>query len=88
MDTINIRSFKIHTLEPPSPSSGGGGEERDYSATTNTNGDTTVTDPVSVQVLEAPAPDPLNDKAFRVVVAHTMVETPGRPLSPLTEAGG
>ena len=35
-----------------------------------------------------PAPDPLNDEAFREVVAHTMDETPVRPLSPLTEAGG
>ena len=52
-----------------------------------TTGDTTVTDQVFVQVFEAPAPDPLKDKASRVVVAQSMAEMPGRPLSPLTEAG-
>ena len=40
------------------------------------------------QVFEAPAPDPLNDESFRVVVAQTMAETPGRLISPLTEADG
>ena len=54
----------------------------------NTTGDTNVTDPVSVQVFEAPAPYPLNEETFRLVVAHPMDETPGLPLSPLTEAGG
>ena len=48
--TINIRSFKIHTPEPPCPSTGGDGEERSAAATTTTTGDTTVTDPVSIQV--------------------------------------
>ena len=54
----------------------------------NSTGDTTVTDPVSVRFFEAPAPDPLNNETFRVVVAQPMSETPGRPLSPFTEAGG
>ena len=62
----------------------GGGSD----ATTTTTGDTTVTYSVSVQVFEVPATDPLNDEVFRVVVAHKMAETPGRPLSTLTEAGG
>ena len=52
--TINIRSVKLHTLEPTSPSTRGYGEERAASATTTTTGDTTVTDPVSVQVFEVP----------------------------------
>ena len=53
-----------------------------------TTGDTNVTDPVSVQFFDAPAPDPLNDEALRVVVAHPISETPGYLLSPLAEAGG
>ena len=53
-----------------------------------TNGYTTVTYPVSVQVFEAPAPDPLNDESFIVGVAHPMAKTTGLPLSTLTEAGG
>ena len=60
----------------------------DADATTTTTGDTTVTDPVSVQFFEAPAPNPLHDEAFRVVVAQPIYDTFGRPLSPLTEAGG
>ena len=64
------------------------GGERADSATMNTTGYTTIIDPVSVQVFEAPAPDPLNDETFRVVVAHPMDETPGSMLSPLKEAGG
>ena len=55
-------------------------------ATMTTTGYTTVTDPVSVQVFEAPAPDPLNDEAFRFVVVKPMAQTPGRPISPLTGA--
>ena len=86
--TINIRSVKIHTPEPPRPSTDGDGGERATAATMTTTGDTTVTDPVSVQVFEAPAPDPLNDEAFTVVVAQPMDKTPGRPISPLTEDGG
>ena len=53
-----------------------------------TTGDTTVTDPVSVEVFEAPSLDPLNDEIFRLVVEQLMDETPGRPLSPLTDPGG
>ena len=41
-------------------------------ATNNTTGDTAVTDPVSVQFFEAPAPDPFSNEAFRVVVAQPM----------------
>ena len=52
-----------------------------------TNGDTTVTYPVSVQVFKVPAPDPLNDEAFIVVVSQPMAETSGHPLSSLIEAG-
>ena len=86
--TINTRSVKLHTPEPLRPSTGGDGGERSAAATTTTTEDTTITDPVSVQVFEAPAPDPLNDEVFRVMVAHRMAETPGHPLFPLTEAGG
>ena len=67
--TINTRSFKLHTPEPRLPSNGGDGGERATDDTTTTTGDIIITDPFSVQVFEAPAPDPLNDEAFRVVVA-------------------
>ena len=50
MAKINIRSVKLHTPEPPRPSAGADGGERAAATTTTTNGDTTVTDPVSVQV--------------------------------------
>ena len=60
----------------------------DTSATTTTTGDTTVKDPFSVQVFEAPSLDPLNDEAFRVMVTQPMAKPPDRTLSPLTEAGG
>ena len=53
-----------------------------------TNGDTTITDPVMILFFEAPAPEPLNDVTFRVVVARPIFETPSRPISPLTEYGG
>ena len=86
--TINIRSVKLHTLEPLCLSTGGDGGDRDDTSTTTTTGDTTVTYPVSVKVFEAPAPEPLNDEEFRVVVAHPMAKTPGRALSLLEEAGG
>ena len=59
--TIIIQSDKFHTPEPPRTSTGGDGGESAAASTTTTNGDTTVTDPVSVQVFEAPAPDPLNN---------------------------
>ena len=86
--TTNIRSVKLYTTEPPRPSTGGDGGERDPAVTTTTTGNITVTDPVSVQVFEAPAPDPLNDEAFRVVVTQPMAKTPGHMLSPLTVANG
>ena len=88
VDTINIWSVNLHTLGPPRPSTGGDGGERYAASTTTTTIDTTVTDPGAVQVLEEPALDPLNDEAFRLVVALTMAKTPGHPLSLLTEAGG
>ena len=86
--TINIRSVKLHTPELPCPSTGVYVGERSSDATTTTTEDTTVTDPLSVQVFEAPAPDPFNDEAFRVVVSQTMDKTSGHPLSPLIEAIG
>ena len=58
--TINIRSFKLHTPEPLHPATDGDGGRRSADDTTTTTGDKTVTDPVTVKVLEAPAPDPLN----------------------------
>ena len=72
--TINIRIFK----EPLRPATDGDGGGRAAAATTTTTcaGDTTITDPVSVQVFEAPAPENLNDEAFRVVVAQPMAKTP------------
>ena len=88
MATMNSRSIKIHNPEPPRPSTGGNGGERAAASTTITTGDTTVTDPVSVQFFEAPELDPFNDEALIVVVAKPISETPGHPLSPLTEAGG
>ena len=86
--TINIRSVELHTPEPPRPSTGGGFGERAAATTTTTTGDTTVTNPVSVQVFEAPAPEPLNDEAFIAVVAQPMPKKSGHPLSSLIEAGG
>ena len=86
--TINIRSVKLHTTEPLCCSTYGDGGDRDAAATTTTTGDTTIIDPVSVQVFEASSLEAFNDEAFRVVVAQSMAKTPGRTLSPLTEAGG
>ena len=88
VDTVTILSVNLHTPENFSTSTGGDGDNRAASSTTTATGETTVTDPVSVQFLEAPAPDPLNYETLRVVVAQPMAEAPGRPLSPLTEAGG
>ena len=51
-------------------------------------GYTTITYPVSIQDFDYPAPDPLNDESFRVVIAQPMDETPVQKLSPLTEAYG
>ena len=67
---INIRSVKLHTPEPFCTSTGGDSRERDADPTTTNTGYTTVTDPVSVQVFEAPELDRLNDEEFRVVVAQ------------------
>ena len=53
-----------------------------------TNVDTIITDPVSVQVFEAPALDPLNDESLIVVVSQPITEKPVRTLSPLTESSG
>ena len=86
--TINIRSVKLHTPEPLRPATDGDGGERAAAATTTTTENTTITDPVLIRVLEAPAPDPLNNEAFRVVVAQTMAKTPGWSIYKLTEAGG
>ena len=86
--TIKIHSVKLHIPEPPRPSTGGDGGERSAASTTTNNGETTVTDTVSVQVFEAPAPDPMKYESFRVVVAQPAYKTPGHPLSSLTEAGG
>ena len=47
---INIRSIKLHILEPLCPATGGDGGERAAAATKTDTGDKTVTDPVSVQV--------------------------------------
>ena len=48
--TINIRSVKLHTPESTNPYTDGDGVERAASATAITTGDTTITDPVSVQI--------------------------------------
>ena len=88
MFTTNIRSVKLHNPEPLHPATDGDGWERDYDATTSTTRDTPITYTVSVQVFKAPAPDHLNDEAFRVVVAQPMAEIPGRTLYTFTEAGG
>ena len=85
--TINVRSIKLHNPEPLFPSTVDDGGDRSAASTTTNTGDTTVTYPVSVQVFNEPAPDPLNYKEFRVVVAQPMAKTPGRPISPLVEAG-
>ena len=60
--TINIRSVNIHTPEPLCPATYGGCGGRAAASTTTTTGDTTITDPVSIWVFGAPAPDPFNDE--------------------------
>ena len=60
VDIINIWSVKIHTPEPPSPSTGVDDGYRASAATTTATGDATITYLVYVQVFEAPAPDTLN----------------------------
>ena len=85
---INIRSVKLHTMEPIRTATDGDDGEMDASDTMNTNVYTTITYPVSVQFFEASAPDPLNDEAFRVAVVQPMDGTPVQPLSKLIEDGG
>ena len=58
--TINIRSVKLHTLEPIFTATEGDGGERADSATKTTTGYKNITDSVSIRVFEAPALDPLN----------------------------
>ena len=60
--SINICSFKLHTLEPTRPSTGSDDGERSAATTTTTTGYKTITDPVSIRVFEVPAPDPFNGK--------------------------
>ena len=86
--TINIRSVKLQTTEPIHPDTDGDGGDRAAAATTTTTGYTIITYPVSVQVFEVPAPDPLNNESLRVVVAQPMAETPGWKFSTLTESSG
>ena len=81
VSTINIMIVKLPTTEPLHPDTDGDGGYMSAAATTTTTGDTTITYPVSVQVLEAPELDHLNDESFRVVVAQLTAETPDRPLS-------
>ena len=49
--TINISSVNLHNPEPLRTATCGGGKEGYAAATTTTTGDTTIADPVSVQVL-------------------------------------
>ena len=86
--TINISSVKLYTPEPLRPTTDGDGGDRADAATTTTTGDTTIIDPVSVQVFYMTAPDPLNDGTFRFLVAQPMYKTPVWPLYTLIEAGG
>ena len=71
---INIRSVKIHTIEPLRPDTDGDVGDRTDDATITNTGDTTITDPVSIRILEIPTPDSLNDEALRAVVAHLMAK--------------
>ena len=82
---IHIRSVKIQTQGPLCNDSDYGGD-RYAAATTTTNGGTTITDPVSIRVFEAPAPDLFNDEAFRVVVAQPISEMPGWIIYPFIDA--
>ena len=51
------------------------------------NSTTTITYPVSIRVLEATSPDPLNDEALIVVVSQPISQMHGRPIYPLSENG-
>ena len=73
--TINIRSVKLHTPEPLHHATDGYGGERDAAATMPNTGDTTITDPVLIRFFKSPAPEPLNDEAFRVAVSQPMTRT-------------
>ena len=88
MATINIIIDKPQTPEPLCPATDGDGGEKADTVTTTTTRDITITDPEYVQFFKVLAPDHLNNKAFRVVVAQAMAKTPGCPLFPLAEAGG
>ena len=81
--TINLRSVNIHTMEPLCPATNDNGGQRSDDVTTTTTKDTIITDPVSIRVFKAPAPDPLNYKALKVVVSQPIYETPIRLFSPL-----
>ena len=76
VDTIRIKSVKIHTPEPISPDTDGYGGEMADATTTTTTVYTTITDPVSIQVFGSPAPEPFNYEAFRVVVVQPIDKTP------------
>ena len=84
MAISNIRSVKIHNTYLLHPATDVDGGEWDADFTATTTGDTTITYAVSILVFDAPGPDPLNNEAFRVVVAHRMAETPVCLLSSLT----
>ena len=58
VDTINIRSVRLHTPEPLRPDTDGDGGERADASTTTTTGDTTITYSVSILVFKVPALDP------------------------------
>ena len=62
VDTIKRWSVNIHAPEPLLTATDGDGGYRAGASTTTTTEDTTITDTVSVQVFEAPAPDTLNDE--------------------------
>ena len=74
MDTINIRSVKLHTPEPLCPATDGDCWERADAVTTTTNKDTTSKDPVLIRFFKAPAPNPLNGEALRAVVLQPISE--------------
>ena len=73
VDNINISSVKLHTLENLSPDTDVDGGYISAAVIMTTTGDKTITDQVYVQFFKAPAPYPLNDEVFRVVVSHPMV---------------
>ena len=62
VDTTRIRSVNLHNLEPLRPATDDDGCDNATAAITTTTGDTTITDPVSIRVFEAPSPYPFNYK--------------------------